>query len=173
MGLKECMIVYSTIIMLTLSSLYHHVFEYLPFVKNLSPANVPVDFRQLMMIACPPYVHVSEIMCWASPVQGRYIPGERRSHAVHFDGHAYVTAVLGISDPEKYQASWGSSISEIESRIDSTQCNSVLWWSLMLIQGTHLCYQLGRKWLSTCFLKPWVGTDLMAREVFTSNLALM
>ena len=35
---------------------------------------------------------------------GRYIPGERRSHAVHFDGHAYVTAVLGISDPENYQA---------------------------------------------------------------------
>eukprot|EP00435_Cladocopium_sp_Y103_P017937 s3003_g4.t1 len=33
----------------------------------------------------------------------RYIPGERRSHAVHFDGHAYVTAVLGISDPENYQ----------------------------------------------------------------------
>eukprot|EP00434_Breviolum_minutum_P044797 symbB.v1.2.040055.t1/scaffold6959.1/size14229/1 len=33
----------------------------------------------------------------------RYIPGERRSHAVHFDGHAYVTAVLGISNPEKYQ----------------------------------------------------------------------
>ena len=63
MGLKECMIVYSTIIMLTLSSLYHHVFECLPFVKNLSPANVPVDFRQLMMIACAPYVHISEIMC--------------------------------------------------------------------------------------------------------------
>jgi len=24
----------------------------------------------------------------------RYIPGERRTHAVHFDGHAFVTAVL-------------------------------------------------------------------------------
>lgn len=42
--------------------------------------------------------------CAASDVLvRRYIPGERRSHAVHFDGHAYVTAVLGISDPENYQ----------------------------------------------------------------------
>ncbi|CAE7397460.1 ybeQ, partial [Symbiodinium pilosum] len=33
----------------------------------------------------------------------RYLPGERRTHAVHFDGHAYVTAVLGLSDPDSYQ----------------------------------------------------------------------
>ncbi|CAJ1380058.1 unnamed protein product [Effrenium voratum] len=33
----------------------------------------------------------------------RYLPGERRSHGVHFDGHALVTAVLGLTDPETYQ----------------------------------------------------------------------
>lgn len=33
----------------------------------------------------------------------RYIPGERRTHAVHFDGHAFVTAVLGISDPDTFE----------------------------------------------------------------------
>lgn len=33
----------------------------------------------------------------------RYRPGERRSHAVHYDGHAYATAVLGISTPEEFQ----------------------------------------------------------------------
>lgn len=30
----------------------------------------------------------------------RYAPGERRTHAVHFDGHAFVTAVLGLSPPD-------------------------------------------------------------------------
>lgn len=33
----------------------------------------------------------------------RYRPGERRSHAVHYDGHAYATAVLGISEPEEFR----------------------------------------------------------------------
>eukprot|EP00439_Symbiodinium_sp_Y106_P066272 s2460_g10.t1 len=33
----------------------------------------------------------------------RYLPGERRTHAVHFDGHAFVTAVLGLSSPDSYQ----------------------------------------------------------------------
>uniref|UniRef100_A0A7S0FUH1 Fe2OG dioxygenase domain-containing protein n=1 Tax=Pyrodinium bahamense TaxID=73915 RepID=A0A7S0FUH1_9DINO len=33
----------------------------------------------------------------------RYLPGERRTHAVHFDGHAFVTAVLGLSDPDEYE----------------------------------------------------------------------
>ncbi|CAE7587298.1 ybeQ [Symbiodinium natans] len=33
----------------------------------------------------------------------RYLPGERRTHAVHFDGHAFVTAVLGLSRPDSYQ----------------------------------------------------------------------
>ncbi|CAE7360193.1 ybeQ, partial [Symbiodinium necroappetens] len=33
----------------------------------------------------------------------RYLPGERRTHAVHFDGHAFVTAVLGLSNPDGYQ----------------------------------------------------------------------
>lgn len=32
----------------------------------------------------------------------RYLPGERRTHAVHFDGHAFVTAVLGLSNPDEY-----------------------------------------------------------------------
>jgi len=33
----------------------------------------------------------------------RYLPGERRTHQTHFDGHAMVTAVLGLSDPDDYQ----------------------------------------------------------------------
>mmetsp|Transcript_86190 Transcript_86190/g.150358 ORF Transcript_86190/g.150358 Transcript_86190/m.150358 type:complete len:641 (+) Transcript_86190:21-1943(+) len=33
----------------------------------------------------------------------RYIPGERRTHAVHFDGHAFVTAVLGLCSPDDYE----------------------------------------------------------------------
>ena len=33
----------------------------------------------------------------------RHRPGERRSHAVHYDGHAYATAVLGISEPEEFR----------------------------------------------------------------------
>lgn len=32
----------------------------------------------------------------------RYVPGERRTHAVHFDSQAYVTAVLGLSDPDSF-----------------------------------------------------------------------
>ena len=57
--------VYLTIVVLICTNtniiiLYHHFFECLPFVKNLSPANVPVDVRQLMMmIACQSYVHIS------------------------------------------------------------------------------------------------------------------
>lgn len=33
----------------------------------------------------------------------RYLPGERRTHAVHFDKQAFVTAVLGLSDPNAYE----------------------------------------------------------------------
>ncbi|CAK0864308.1 unnamed protein product [Prorocentrum cordatum] len=33
----------------------------------------------------------------------RYVPGERRTHRVHFDGHAFATAVLGVSDPADYE----------------------------------------------------------------------
>jgi len=33
----------------------------------------------------------------------RYVPGERRTHAVHFDSQAFATAVLGLSDPEQYE----------------------------------------------------------------------
>ncbi|CAE8670527.1 unnamed protein product, partial [Polarella glacialis] len=33
----------------------------------------------------------------------RYRPGERRTHSVHFDGHAFVTAVLGLSAPADYK----------------------------------------------------------------------
>ncbi|CAE8616012.1 unnamed protein product [Polarella glacialis] len=33
----------------------------------------------------------------------RYLPGERRTHAVHFDGHAFVTAVLGLSSADEYE----------------------------------------------------------------------
>lgn len=33
----------------------------------------------------------------------RYIPGERRTHAVHFDGHAFITALLGLTPPEDYE----------------------------------------------------------------------
>eukprot|EP00929_Paragymnodinium_shiwhaense_P108095 TRINITY_DN74415_c0_g1_i1.p1 TRINITY_DN74415_c0_g1~~TRINITY_DN74415_c0_g1_i1.p1 ORF type:complete len:578 (-),score=130.87 TRINITY_DN74415_c0_g1_i1:47-1780(-) len=33
----------------------------------------------------------------------RYIPGERRTHAAHFDGQALVTAVLGLSNPDDYR----------------------------------------------------------------------
>jgi len=33
----------------------------------------------------------------------RYLPGERRAHSVHFDSQAYVTAVLGLSDPEDFE----------------------------------------------------------------------
>lgn len=33
----------------------------------------------------------------------RYLPGERRTHAVHFDSQAFVTAVIGLSDPEDYE----------------------------------------------------------------------
>lgn len=33
----------------------------------------------------------------------RYLPGERRTHAVHFDKQAFVTAVLGLSNPKDYE----------------------------------------------------------------------
>jgi len=33
----------------------------------------------------------------------RYLPGERRGHDVHFDSHAFVTAVLGLSDSAEYE----------------------------------------------------------------------
>lgn len=33
----------------------------------------------------------------------RYVPGERRTHALHFDSHAFATAVLGLSDPDDYE----------------------------------------------------------------------
>lgn len=32
----------------------------------------------------------------------RYLPGERRTHAAHFDGTAFATAVLGLSHPTDY-----------------------------------------------------------------------
>lgn len=32
----------------------------------------------------------------------RYVPGERRTLGLHFDVHAYVTAVLGVTDPSEY-----------------------------------------------------------------------
>ncbi|CAE7455284.1 esiB, partial [Symbiodinium sp. CCMP2456] len=32
-----------------------------------------------------------------------YLPQERRSHAAHYDGHAFATAVLGLSDPSGYE----------------------------------------------------------------------
>jgi len=33
----------------------------------------------------------------------RYIPGERRTHAVHFDGHAFVTVIIGLSNPDDFE----------------------------------------------------------------------
>jgi len=33
----------------------------------------------------------------------RYVPGERRTHAVHFDGQALVTGIFGLCDPCEYE----------------------------------------------------------------------
>lgn len=33
----------------------------------------------------------------------RYLPGERRTHAMHFDSNAFATAVVGLSDPDDYE----------------------------------------------------------------------
>lgn len=33
----------------------------------------------------------------------RYLPGERRCHGLHYDGHAYATAVLGVTEPSDFR----------------------------------------------------------------------
>ena len=33
----------------------------------------------------------------------RYVAGERRTHQLHFDSHAFVTVVLGLSDPSEFE----------------------------------------------------------------------
>ena len=33
----------------------------------------------------------------------RYVASERRTHQLHFDGHAYVTVVLGLTDPSEFE----------------------------------------------------------------------
>ena len=33
----------------------------------------------------------------------RYLPDERRAHAAHYDGHAFATAVLGLTEPSEYR----------------------------------------------------------------------
>jgi len=52
-----------------------------------------------------PYVHeryACSTVALDQVLVRRYLPGERRTLGVHFDVHAYVTAVLGLSDPSEY-----------------------------------------------------------------------
>ena len=37
----------------------------------------------------------------------RYLPSERRGHGLHYDGHAFVTAVLGVSEVEDFRGGQG------------------------------------------------------------------
>lgn len=39
----------------------------------------------------------------ASVLVRRYVPGERRSHELHFDSEAVATAVVGLSDPSEFK----------------------------------------------------------------------
>ena len=55
-----------------------------------------------------------------TPAPLRYRPGERRSHAVHYDGHAYATAVLGISEPENFRGGRGSETDETSEMTSGT-----------------------------------------------------
>jgi len=53
-----------------------------------------------------PYVrecYGSPNCCISDILVRRYLPGERRTHVSHFDGKAFVTAVLGLSDPDSFE----------------------------------------------------------------------
>lgn len=70
----------------------------------------------------------------------RYLPGERRTHAVHFDKQAFVTAVLGLSDPNTYEGGLflqpGPTVaSRVFPRIDA---GDVFMHSFDLQHGVHL-----------------------------------
>ena len=40
--------------------------------------------------------------CLADVLVRRYVPRERRTHQLHFDGHAFVTVVLGLNHPSEF-----------------------------------------------------------------------
>lgn len=82
-------------------------FEYYPFRQGTwlddGLRDVLEPFINLTVL---PYVrkrYACKTAALADILVRRYIPGERRTHAVHFDGHALVTAVLGLCDPCEYE----------------------------------------------------------------------
>jgi len=70
----------------------------------------------------------------------RYVPGERRTHAVHFDGHAFVTAVLGLSDPDEYDGGlYVQPGADVASRMFfRTEPGDLLVHSFDLQHGVHV-----------------------------------
>lgn len=82
-------------------------FEYYPFRdgawadREMRELLEPLIEQRLLPYLRERYDHPSCTV--ADVLVRRYLPGERRTHAVHFDGHAFITAVLGLSPVEDYQ----------------------------------------------------------------------
>ncbi|CAE7280253.1 unnamed protein product, partial [Symbiodinium microadriaticum] len=82
-------------------------FEFYPFQrgrwKNEALRTLLEDVVERRLL---PYVRQrfgEERMALSEVLVRRYLPEERRTHAAHYDGHAFATAVLGLSDPSGYE----------------------------------------------------------------------
>ncbi|CAE7023575.1 unnamed protein product [Symbiodinium natans] len=82
-------------------------FEFYPFQKgqwcNDALRTLLADFVENRLL---PYVRQRyglETIALSEILVRRYLPKERRTHAAHYDGHAFATAVLGLTEPSEYQ----------------------------------------------------------------------